>query len=64
MDLNILVLPCGAAASLRMYFECLGDVNNLGRGPTIPVGSSHFPKEVVVFPAAYVSSNFTAMKLI
>ena len=42
----------GPAAPLRMYFECIGDFNNLGRGPTVPVGSSHFPKELIVLPAA------------
>jgi hypothetical protein len=46
----------GPAASLRIYFELAGDRNKLGHGPTIPMGTSHFPKELIVMPMACVSS--------
>jgi len=46
----------GPAASLRIYFELAGIETRLGRS-TIPMGASFFPKEVVMVPAACVSTN-------
>jgi len=47
----------GPAASLRIYFEMAGECSNLGHGPTIPMGTSYFPKELIVVPATCVSSD-------
>ena len=47
----------GPAASVRIYFEMGSDWDDLGHGPNIPMGTSHFPKELVVLPAACVSSE-------
>ncbi|OAX44299.1 alpha/beta-hydrolase [Rhizopogon vinicolor AM-OR11-026] len=44
----------GPAASLRIYFEMAGDCSNLGPGPTIPMGTSYFPKGLIVVPAAWL----------
>ncbi|KAG1822989.1 Alpha/Beta hydrolase protein, partial [Suillus subaureus] len=44
----------GPAASLRIYFELRGDCEDLGRSPTIPMGASFFPKELIVLPAAWL----------
>ncbi|KAJ8587264.1 alpha/beta-hydrolase [Rhizopogon salebrosus TDB-379] len=43
----------GPAASLRIYFEMGSDWDDLRHGPNIPMGTSHFPKELVVIPAAW-----------
>ena len=47
----------GPAASIRIYFEMGSDCFDLGPCPTIPMGASFFPKDLVVLPAACVSSN-------
>ncbi|OJA12829.1 hypothetical protein AZE42_04238 [Rhizopogon vesiculosus] len=44
----------GPAASLRIYFESIGEFRNLGYDPTIPMGASHFPKEIVVVPTSWL----------
>ncbi|KAG1772282.1 Alpha/Beta hydrolase protein [Suillus occidentalis] len=44
----------GPAASLRIYFELRGDCEDVGRGPTIPMGASFFPKELIVLPASWL----------
>ncbi|OAX44298.1 alpha/beta-hydrolase [Rhizopogon vinicolor AM-OR11-026] len=44
----------GPAASIRIYFELAGDRRNLGPNPTIPMGTSYFPKELVAMPAAWL----------
>jgi pimeloyl-ACP methyl ester carboxylesterase len=44
----------GPAASLRIYFELRGDCEDIGRSPTIPMGASFFPKELIVLPAAWL----------
>ncbi|KAG2127800.1 Alpha/Beta hydrolase protein [Suillus cothurnatus] len=47
----------GPAASVRIYFELRGDCEDLGRSPTIPMGASFFPKELIVSPAAWVRKS-------
>ncbi|KAG2039582.1 Alpha/Beta hydrolase protein, partial [Suillus americanus] len=47
----------GPAASLRIYFELRGDCEDMGRNPTIPMGASFFPKEVLVLPAAWLRNS-------
>jgi hypothetical protein len=67
MDLYILVFPCWPGAAHRIYFEVHGDFYNLGRTsyPTIPMGASYFPKELLLLPPACVLSiSFAATKLI
>ncbi|KAG1742386.1 Alpha/Beta hydrolase protein [Suillus paluster] len=44
----------GPAASLRIYFELAGDCEDLGPSPTIPMGVSYFPQELIVLPAAWL----------
>jgi hypothetical protein len=53
----------GPAASLRIYFELRGDCEDVGRGPTIPMGASFFPKELIVLPASCVSIDQCLLKL-
>jgi hypothetical protein len=54
----------GPAASLRIYFELRGDCEDIGPCPTVPMGASFFPKELIVLPAACVSINQRLLKLI
>ncbi|KAG0703815.1 Alpha/Beta hydrolase protein [Suillus ampliporus] len=44
----------GPAASLRIYFELADDCEDLGPNPTIPMGASYFPRELIVLPAAWL----------
>jgi hypothetical protein len=47
----------GPAASLRIYYEFAQGEDGLRPitdGPTIPLGFSHFPKEVIRLPKRYV----------
>ncbi|KAG1742387.1 Alpha/Beta hydrolase protein [Suillus paluster] len=44
----------GPAASVRIYFELAGSFEDLGPYPTIPMGASYFPKELVILPAAWL----------
>ncbi|KAH7917422.1 alpha/beta-hydrolase, partial [Leucogyrophana mollusca] len=45
----------GPAASLRIYFELEGNSSSfLSKCPTIPMGASYFPKELIVVPQAWV----------
>ncbi|OJA19659.1 hypothetical protein AZE42_02812 [Rhizopogon vesiculosus] len=46
----------GPAASIRIYFEVgddFGGFKKMGRGPSVPVGTSYFPKEIVLPPASW-----------
>ncbi|KAG2356322.1 Alpha/Beta hydrolase protein [Suillus spraguei] len=47
----------GPAASLRIYFELREDCEEIGRDPTIPIGASFFPKELIVLPAAWLRKS-------
>ncbi|KAG2342081.1 alpha/beta-hydrolase [Suillus weaverae] len=47
----------GPAASLRIYFELRGDCEDIGRSPSIPMGASFFPKEIIVLPAAWLRKS-------
>ncbi|KAG2065320.1 alpha/beta-hydrolase [Suillus decipiens] len=47
----------GPAASLRIYFELREDCEDMGRDPTIPMGTSYFPKELIILPAAWVRKS-------
>ncbi|KAG2356318.1 Alpha/Beta hydrolase protein [Suillus spraguei] len=47
----------GPAASLRIYFELREDCEDIGRDPTIPMGASFFPKELIVLPAAWLRQS-------
>ncbi|KAG1848728.1 Alpha/Beta hydrolase protein [Suillus subalutaceus] len=47
----------GPAASLRIYFELRADTEDMGRNPTIPMGASFFPKELIVLPAAWLRKS-------
>ncbi|KAH7922168.1 alpha/beta-hydrolase [Leucogyrophana mollusca] len=45
----------GPAASLRIYFELEGNSSSfLSKCPTISMGASYFPKELIVVPQAWV----------
>ncbi|KAJ7627636.1 Alpha/Beta hydrolase protein [Mycena polygramma] len=43
----------GPTASLRIYFEVGMDGFSISDPPTIPLGLSHFPKDLVVFPKSW-----------
>ncbi|EGN99660.1 hypothetical protein SERLA73DRAFT_88214 [Serpula lacrymans var. lacrymans S7.3] len=52
----------GPAASVRIYFEVMHNndrskVMLSGPAPTIPMGVSHFPKELVALPRAWIRST-------
>ncbi|KAG1793534.1 Alpha/Beta hydrolase protein [Suillus plorans] len=47
----------GPAASLRIYFELRSDCEDIGQSPTIPMGASFFPKELIVLPAAWLRKS-------
>ncbi|KAG1742737.1 Alpha/Beta hydrolase protein [Suillus paluster] len=46
----------GPGAAHRIYFELHGDFYDLGRTgyPTIPMGASYFPKELILLPSAWL----------
>ncbi|KAF5382510.1 hypothetical protein D9615_003064 [Tricholomella constricta] len=52
----------GPAASLRIYYEAVHPTDGFGSFPavertTIPVGYSHFPKELVVLPRSWTKTS-------
>ncbi|KAH7913935.1 Alpha/Beta hydrolase protein [Hygrophoropsis aurantiaca] len=53
----------GPAASLRIYYELGGNSSSSisSVGPTIPMGVSSFPKELLVVPIAWVRSAFNVV---
>jgi hypothetical protein len=59
LGINLLVLACGAAASVRIYYEVIRSNDFLDwrlRHVTVPVGISFFPKEIGQSPRASVFS--------
>ncbi|KAG2356320.1 Alpha/Beta hydrolase protein [Suillus spraguei] len=51
----------GPAASLRIYFELREDCEDIGRDPTIPMGVSFFPMELIVLPAAWLRKSYNVV---
>ncbi|KAG1902331.1 Alpha/Beta hydrolase protein [Suillus fuscotomentosus] len=47
----------GPAASLRIYFELRSNCEDLGQSPTIPMGASFFPKELIVLPTVWLCKS-------
>jgi hypothetical protein len=52
------VSASGPAASLHIYYECFGQIQNstlLTDYVSVPFGMSQFPKEMVPMPPSYVT---------